>query len=204
MRARKLAETLVQGLTGGAMALEELLSPSEAEASPISKYFFKAAARPALAKAAKSSAAQVLVGKKLFDKVIKDVVKGRGNWRYIILEDETVYPATKEAVQSLVRSLGTKEKLEAFREEEMASKITQAYKSLQYHVSRAQPFTRRQDLRDYYKRYYKELASAGETPPPMALVEAKKYTRYPFSMPLDYAELLADIGELRIIEILGR
>jgi hypothetical protein len=202
------------GTLGGSMAaLTDLLEPSEAEASPVGtllKGGTKAAAK-ALGKAVKGPASRTakdLIGKKLpalGDRVIKNVTKGRGDWRYIIFDDESVVPVTKDVLADLERAMGTAAKQTEFAQKQAfehvagaASPLEQARKSLAYHRSRQLPATVA-SLEDYYKTYKQNLRSVGQEPPELAVVR-EPGTRNPFTMPLFYAEILEKEGDIKIIK----
>ena len=83
------------------MAATNLLEPSEAEASPIGKLVSKVVKGPV------SSAARRLIGHEISGMKIKNVVKGKEPWRYLIFEGtDQVMPATKDVINDLARQFG--------------------------------------------------------------------------------------------------
>lgn len=183
--------------------VEQLLSaigPSEAEAGPLWPIgkAFKAAAR-GVEKGAVSGTAKYLKGTEFKGGVIKDVTKGRGNLRYIILEDDTAYPVSKTAVSDLVRTAETKRRISGFKQLAGKYDIKMALNSMAYHEARSNPYQSKTAIRDAYKAYAKQMKEAGVTKAPYSLVERGGKM---FTMPSEYAELLEKEGHVKIIEVL--
>jgi hypothetical protein len=99
---QSLAGQIVQGIGN-------FLSPSEAEASPIGKITSKLT--PKIAEGLKgpaSSAARRLIGHEISGLTIKNITKGRGDWRYIVFDNsDQVLPVTKDVINDLARQFGT-------------------------------------------------------------------------------------------------
>ncbi|MCL6441755.1 MAG: hypothetical protein K6T27_09725 [Thermoleophilum sp.] len=187
-----------------------VLGPSEAEASPVGSLLkggTKAASRrlAQVAKGPVSRTAKDLVGQKLpafGERTIVNVTKGRGDWRYIIFDDGSVVPVTKDVLTDLERAVGTAAKhaelLQKRVAPELGSPLQQALKSLEYHRSRQTLATVR-SLEDYYKTYKQNMKSLGREAPETAIVR-EPGTRNPFTMPLFYAEILEKEGYVKIVK----
>lgn len=191
----------IAGLTGaGAMGLSDLLEPSEAEASPIGKAF-KTATRPLLQKAPKSRTVKDLVGQTFQGETIKDVVKGKGDWRYILTKEGNTIPVTKDVLADLERAGGTIAQEVKFAAKDQESQLLQAYKSLAYHESRLNPFATRKATEDHFKYYSQNVKATGLEMPDMCLIEYKGKT---FTLPREYAIMLQKEGTIKILKGLGR
>ena len=112
--------------TNWASKIGSLLGPSEAEAGNIGKAFklgrevFRGVSRTA----------EGLNGKQFLGKEIKTVMKGRGDTRYVVLTDDTVYPTNKNVISDMIRTSGTAEKLIEFAAKKKGPGIDQALKSM--------------------------------------------------------------------------
>jgi len=96
-----LSSVAIPAAFGGGLAMSSLLEPSEAEASPIGKLVSKVVKGPA------SSAARALIGHEISGMKIKNVIKGREPWRYILFEGtDQVMPVTKDVLNDLARKFG--------------------------------------------------------------------------------------------------
>ncbi len=178
------------------------IGPSEAEASPVGKLVTSGAkvAKKAISEAP-SRTSKLLEGVEFMGKKIKAVTKGRGDWRHIVLDDDSVYPVTKDIASDLVRHRGTASKMAEFgaKELEGPSQVEQALKSLSYHEARANLYLTRKIIRSNYKDYARQVKQVGLPEGAMrySLVERGGKT---FSMPSEYATLLQKEGHLKIIE----
>jgi len=183
---------LTGALAGGSMAASTL-EPEEAEAGTIGKAFklgkevFKGVSRTA----------EGLSGTKFLGKEIKTVMKGRGDTRYIVLTDDTVYPTNKNVISDMIRTSGTAEKLTEFAAKKKGPGIDQALKSMAYHESRTNQYNTRAIIRDYYKAYTKQMKEAGVDVMPFSLVQRGDLT---YTMPTPYAKMLEKEGHLKVIE----
>ncbi|MFA7162647.1 MAG: nucleotidyltransferase domain-containing protein [Eubacteriales bacterium] len=178
---------------GGALGLGATLYNDKAEAGVKDKMIgapLKSASRAI--KGELSSAWKDLAGTEFKGKTIKYVTKGKGDLRYIILNDDTAYPVSKEVVHSLSKAAGTKKSLGEFSAADAEGKLSKAYKSLKYHMSRA--YGDENAITDYSKRYAEQIKLSGLEPPKLSLVEAdgKKFT-----MPKDFADLLNNEGAIK-------
>lgn len=191
-RLKKLG--IAGALGGGSMGILDLLQPSEAEAMPRGVY--QKVTQSALSGEI-SSAAKVLVGKVLGGKTIKDVRKGRGNWRGILFDDDTMMTVTNTELNDLSRAFGTKKYTGQFQQiEEGATRTEQALKSLDYHYSRVKPFVTKGTVEMYHQRHLERLREMGigETPGGSLVSYKGKF----FTMPTEYARHLQDLGLLKI------
>lgn len=178
---------------GGAIGLGSTLYNDKAEAGVKDKMI--GAPLKSASKAIKgelSSAWKDLAGTEFKGQTIKYVTKGKGDLRYIILNDDTAYPVSKEVVHSLSKAAGTKKSLGEFSAANAEGKLSKAYKSLKYHMSRA--YGDENAITDYSKRYTEQIKLSGLEPPKLSLVEAdgKKFT-----MPKDFADLLNNEGTIK-------
>lgn len=185
--------------------ISDLFGAQPAEAMPVGKLVKKGTERAAKAvKGVESRTAKMLVGEQFKGQEIKAVTKGRGDWRYIVLEDDSVYPVTKDVVADMTRAIGTSDKLRELRIKTLTgasgdgSPLSQAYKSLEYHKKRILPGQNEKVLRDWYKNYKQNLLDANQVVPKLAIV--KHAGDRPFTMPLEYAKLL---GAEKVITIEG-
>lgn len=177
----------------GALGLGATLYNDKAEAGVKDKMIgapLKSASRAI--KGELSSAWKDLAGTEFKGKTIKYITKGKGDLRYIILNDDTAYPVSKEVVHSLSKAAGTKKSLGEFSAADAEGKLSKAYKSLKYHMSRA--YGDENAITDYSKRYTEQIKLSGLEPPKISLVEAdgKKFT-----MPKDFADLLNKEGAIK-------
>lgn len=192
-----------------AQGLLDLFGPKEAEAFPVRGAFRKVTEK--IAKGEVSRAAEALKGLVIKGKAIKNVVKGKGNWRYLIFEDETYLPVTKDQVNALARAVGTRRQMEKFAAASPEKKVEMALKSFKFHAVRQPkyPWERsRRYIRGWHEDYLKQVRElAPELVPETVFVEAKNpYTGkidY-FQMPKAYAEVLQQKGLVRIVKRKGR
>lgn len=191
--AKKGNKYSLMGLAGAAGAISGLIGSDKAEAGVKDKMIGAPlkSARNAI-KGELSSAWKDLAGTEFKGQTIKYITKGKGDLRYIILNDDTVYPVSKEVVHSLSKAAGTKKSLGEFSAADAEGKLSKAYKSLKYHMSRA--YGDENAITDYSKRYTEQIKLSGLEPPKLSLVEAdgKKFT-----MPKDYADLLTKEGTIK-------
>jgi hypothetical protein len=170
------------------------IGPSQAEAMPIGK-LIKAGSK-AIPEGV-SSAAERLVGTMFKGRKITNITKGAQQWRYIHLDDDTTYPATKDVINDLARAAGTATKLAEFSDKPEHSQLLQAYKSLQYHRQRSIPAASKLLIKDYNKRWQATMKEAGGEAPPMSMVQ---YGNEVFSMPTPYAKLLQSEGQVKLLK----
>jgi len=176
-------QSLVESILGA-------LGPSEAQASPygkIGKGFVKAIKRPS------SSTAEVLKGKPLWDKTIKDVVKGKGDWRYIQFTDGTERAITKDVAREIVQEVGTLGKMTELAGKEGPSKLEQAARSLDWHKQRQALFTTKKIQEEWLKVKQGHTKSMGMEPTPYVYVDSEK-----IFLPKEYAEILEASGAVKI------
>jgi len=186
-----MSKAKIVGLAG-ALGLG-IFGTKEAEAFPL-KNVVKGGARKVLGSI--SSASERLKGYTLEGKVIKEVRKGRGNWRVIIFEDGTEQSMTKDYVTSLCANKGTHKYVNKFsRKGSLEGKIKQAEKSLDIRLKKAKPLmhkplthARRQHDYDRLKELNVKQAD---------VIGVWKDKRY-LTMPKEYAELLESQGKVRI------
>lgn len=188
------------------------LGPSEAEASPVSNIIKAGAKALAKAKLPPSRTAEKLIGTEFKGGVIKNVTKGTGNWRNVVLQDDSVYPVTKDVLSSMMRQQGTVGKMAELESKKLpvamklgsvnpagpsGGQIDQALTSMAYHESRANPYLPRKTIRDNYKDYIRQVKETGAgIAVPYSLVQRGTLM---YSMPTPYAQLLEKEGHLKII-----
>lgn len=204
----------ILGLTGALGGATAMAPSREAQASPIGKMVGAGAkaARTAI-KEVPSRTSSLLKGTEFMGQPIKKVTKAHGNWRHIILEDGTVYPVTKDVASDLVRHQGTTRKMTEFELKKSPiatrmrsvnplqppeSQVDQAFKSLEYHESRSNPYIPKKTIRENYKAYLGQVKEAGLSDAvPYSLVKRGNRT---FTMPSAYADLLEKEGHLQVVE----
>jgi hypothetical protein len=184
------------GAGGGAVGLgASLLSPQETEANPAGVFTkaTKKAVEGMLSSASKNLTGHVLEGKR-----IKEVRKGRGNWRAIIFDDGSMQTVDKQYVNDLARAKGTKKYMERFQDREETGRVQQALKSLEYHRARSQIMVGRDTARKLHRDYLTRAKEFGDDVPPNTefVFHNGKY----FQMPKPYADLLSDMGVLEIMK----
>lgn len=179
-------QSWVEGLLGA-------LGPSEAQAGPygkIGKTFVKSV--KGVSKEV-SSTASGLKGKSLWDKTVKDVVKGKGDWRYIQFTDGTERAVTKDVMNEIMQEIGTVLKMGELAGKEGPSKLLQAAKSLEFHKQRQSGFTTKKIQEEWLKVRQAHTKSMGLEPPPYVYVDSEK-----IFMPKEYAEILEQSGAVKI------
>lgn len=142
-----------------------------------------------------SSASRKLKGKMLEGKAIRAVTKGKGNWRYIVYDNDEVRLVTKDFVNSLARKSGTEEYTAKFAESGKKAKLAQAFKSLEMRKRSAKGS--RKVVEDWFKNYKNQLKLSGETVPPTSLVKSGGQV---FTMPKAYADLLKKEGAVEVLK----
>ena len=182
--------------TDWASSIASMIGPSEAEASPISKPF-KTTARAGIRRLEKSGTFEALKGTEFKGATIRSVVKGRGDWRYIVLDDGTSYPVTKDVLSDMMRAQGTAMKMGELQLKDQPGQLLQAFKSLGYHKARLNPFANQAANLEHLKAYKTQLEKAGVEVPPTSLVKHEGKT---FTMPTPYAEILQKEGVLKILK----
>jgi hypothetical protein len=150
---------------------------------------------PAILNAEESSASKHLVGSAFKDKIIKKVVKGKGDWRYIVTDDDAVELVDKKFINALSRKVGTEAYTTKFNLAPKQSKLAQAYKSLELHKSK--PFADKKLILDYHKSYQEQLKLHNIPVPKMSLVEVDgKF----LTLPTPYADVLHKEGTVKKIK----
>jgi hypothetical protein len=193
--------------TGAGLAAMGILGEDEAEALPIGK-LVKGGVKMAEKVAGKevSSASASLVGKVVKGKVIKAITKGAQDWRYLVFEDGSFLPVTKDVVTDLARGFGTEGKMKTFENLAPDDQLTQAFKSLQYHLSRQPKYNigprSPRYIREWHEDYLKNMRElAPEAEVDTVFVEyfdPKTKRQEYFQMPRPYAEVLERIGVVKI------
>ena len=175
--------------------IENLLStlgPSEAEAGPfgkIGKEFSKK-----LTKGAISSAEEALKGKPLWDKTVKSVVKGAGDWRYIQFTDGTQRAVTKDVITELSQEVGTAAKMAELAAKELGpSRLEQAGKSLEFHKARQMMYQTKRQKQEWLTIRQKHSKSSGMETTDYVWVDSEKTF-----LPKEYAEILEISGAVKI------
>ena len=175
----------------------DILGPSEAQAFPIGKVF--KVGQKALGSL--SSASKRLVGKSVQGKIVKEVRRGRGNWRQIVFDDGTVLPITKDYVHSLARAKGTEQYVNAFVEKSREGQLQQALKSMSIHESMVYPPETTKvgrAITENQHEIYKKMAQTLQSMPPDSVMVRRGKKSY--MLPQVYAEILQRHGILTIIK----
>jgi len=175
-----------------------LFSPSEAEAGVMKP--FKTTAEKAIKRmkpTGVSRTSEKLVGTEFMGQRIKGVSKGQGDTRHIILEDNTVYPVTKDVVSDLVRTSETKGYTQAFGIKAKKDQIRQALDSLAYHEARANKYLTQKQIESEYKTYVKQIKSYGSVEAPYTLIKRGNLT---YTIPTQYADILEKQGHVKILK----
>jgi hypothetical protein len=182
----------ILGLTGLGTGI--LGQTDEAESSPIGKAF-KLGQK---AMGSLSSSSGRLAGKTLQGKVIKEVRRGKGDWRQIVFNDDSVLPVTKDYVHSLARAKGTEDYLSAYAGKNREGKLTQALNSMAMHERLFDTMSSRERVRTLQGNYLKKAQELDPSLPPDTVMVTRG-TKY-YSMPRVYAEQLQKAGILTIRE----
>lgn len=186
----KYSKWLVPGAVG-AVGAGTLLTSDNAEAGTGERIFgemIEAGAKKLRGKS--SSTAGLLLGKPFKGGTIMDVLKGPGEKRYIVLDNDAVYPTTKQVVADLARHHGTENYLRNFElQPDRESQVLQARKSLKYHLERGNPD--KEAVLDYHRAYAEQLRTMEVKVPNLSLVESDGVF---FTMPRDYVDLLVTDG----------
>jgi hypothetical protein len=182
--------SLLTGLTVGGAAM--LSNPQESQAMPPG--VFKKIGKKSIS-GALSSASEVLAGQEIEGRTITKVLKGRGDWRRILFDDDTEMTVKKQYINDLCRALGTKKYINKFSQQEGDSKTLQAIKSLKYHYSRAHAVPRTY-TRHLHQKYLTRAAEMSQDLPPDTVFVT--YHGKFFTMPKEYAEHLEDLGYVTI------
>lgn len=167
------------------------IGPEEAEAAPygkIGKEFIKRITRGEI-----SSTGEKLIGEKVFGKTVKNVVKGKGDWRYLQFTDGTERAFTKDVLREVVQEVGAKRYIGEFVEKEGVSKLEQAARSLQFHKSRQSLYTTKRLQEEWLRVRQAHVRQMGIETVPYVYVESEKVF-----MPKEYAELLEKVGRVKI------
>lgn len=175
----------------------------EAEAFPIKKML---KAGEVILTGQISRAAKGLKGTAFKEGIIKSVTKGKGDWRYVVLEDDTVYPVTKDVVSNLMRKQGTEAKMAEFSTKAPTQQLEQALISARYHggdrklglKGRTAPLVTKPLAKAQNQYYTKELKTYG-------FDEHTKYSTVrregrTFTMPTSYAKVLEEQGLIKVLE----
>ena len=172
-------------------SLLNALGPAEAEAGPygkIGKAFIKRTTKGAI-----SSTAKDWAGKPLWNKTVKNVVKGRGDWRYIQFTDGTERAVTKDVLHEVMQETGTALKMGELAGKEGESKLLQAAKSLKWHKARQAGFTTKRIQQEWLDVKQRHAKSMGMEPSEYVWVDSEK-----IFMPKEYAEILEASGVVKI------
>ena len=176
---------------GAALGLGGAIMPDEANAFPIGK-IVKDMTKIALKEP--SSAASNLIGKVMQGKVIKAVQKGKGDWRYLLFEDGSGLPVTKDFLESVSRAQGTKDYMAKFRAAGDAEKLEMAKKSLNRHLAKTTGLSTKRLTEAYSTKHMERLDRLGleglEKPNLVGVWSSGRYVK----MPKEYADLLEANG----------
>jgi len=192
--------TRIAGAGGAAFGISLGLSDEEAEASPIGKVF-KVGQR---AMGSLSSSSERLAGQELQGKVIREVRHGRGDWRQIVFNDDSVLPVTKDYIHDLSRAVGTQKYTGMLAEKSPEAQLLQAERSMKYHESLARRSRKVPDLpkasRPMVRSQHQSYLRGTQELDPELLPDTVMVTRGSlyYSMPRVYAELLEAKGKLKI------
>ncbi len=146
-------------------------------------------------KSEESSASKALAGTLYKDKVIKSITKGKGDFRYIVSENDEVELVTKDVINTLARRVGTEKAVTSFASMAKQDRLLKAYKALELRKVNANED--KNAVLDFYKSYKNQVDLSGNLIPKMSLAEADgKY----FTIPTDYANILKKEGVIKILE----
>lgn len=149
----------------------------------------------------RSSAAEKLVGRKFRDATIKEVYKGKGDKRYLLLSDGSVVPTSREGIYELSRHFGTEDRMKEFASSQVPGQYEMARASLDRHWAMASkvkpPLKSFQEGYQYYKNVLGEAGIEAESAVPHSVVE---YRGRRFSLPTAYANVLEAEGTLKILK----
>ena len=183
---------------GAALGLGGAIMPDEANAFPIGKIGKIVKDMTKIALKEPSSAASNLIGKVMQGKVIKAVQKGKGDWRYLLFEDGSGLPVTKDFLESVSRAQGTKDYMAKFRAAEDAEKLEMAKKSLNRHLAKTTGLSTKRLTETYSTKHMERLDRLGleglEKPNLVGVWSSGRYVK----MPKEYAELLEANGLVKI------
>jgi hypothetical protein len=169
---------------------------TEAEAFPVGKPIAKIARK--VAGKGLSSASSALKGMVIEGKVIKEVRAGQRNWRYLVFEDGSGRPVTKEFVHDLCQSGGTAKYMNKLQARPSEEKLMQAEKSLNYHLNRVYYDSPKYTQKPRRQRYLNRLGEVGQKSEEKPDLVGVWYNKIYLTMPRPYAELLERAGRLRI------
>ena len=179
---------------GGATSLGSQLIPNEAEAEPISGRIGKTMVKELAETVGKSSAAKKLIGKEVDGRIVKDVIKGLFDWRYILFEDGSRLPVRKNVLADIMKETGTQSKIAELQAKETeSSKLQQAYKSLQFHLQRQEPLVNKAEKEAWRKEYSKYMNETKLKEVTWTYVESHNVY-----LPEEYAKILEDAGVIKI------
>ncbi len=192
---KKYWPKLLGGSLGLGFAVDESLRPKKAEASPL-KAILKDATKIV---GEQSSTASGLIGKvfpKFSQSPVQKVLKGRGNSRYLIMEDGSGIEIEKSDLNHLMRSLGNVE-TQQVQNLSPEQALDKAMRSLKFHEDRANPFANKPYVEDYTKRHLKASSDLIDLAEDMVLVNKHGVK---MSLPRKHAELLEKNGILKILK----
>lgn len=186
----------------GGFGLGATMMPEESEASP--KWPLPEIGKSLLGKIRKtnpeslmqpiSSASERLSGATALGKTIKEVRKGKKDWRIIIFEDGDEVPVDKSYIRELTAEVRTKKFVGEFDVKSPEEQLQHARNSLKFHQDRSNPWFTKQHKTDFRESRIKMVEGLGGGPPvPYIYVDSEKCY-----MPKAYAELLDKHGEVVI------
>jgi len=143
----------------------------------------------------RSRTADVLVGRTIEGRVVKDVVVLGPQWRAILFEDGHELPVRKEVLRELVRGIGAKRYVDEFAGLPEEAKLKRALTSLERRKRMQHPMDTKlmkTHFRKMHEKYFRALKS-GEELPEYVWVESER-----LYLPKAYAEILEKHGVIRI------
>ncbi|MBT9169059.1 MAG: hypothetical protein DDT19_02411 [Syntrophomonadaceae bacterium] len=188
------------GLAAGASAL----LPEEAEAFPI-KELVKTGKKAMLK--VPSTAERDLIGRKIGDRTVTGVRWVRGDWRRIYFDDGTEVDLTKDYLNSLMRSLGTRAYMREFMAQPARGRQSMAATALMKRLDMIDiPISEHVERHKEHMTRLNQIERALNLSPG-GLVTEGVWVRYPkgspdarvFQMPKLYAEELEKAGEVTIL-----
>jgi len=176
-----------------------ILTPEQAEAAPLGP--IRRVTRRVLEGPLSPDATRILKGKIIKGKVVKEVRRGRGDWRYIVFEDGTHLPVDKSYIRSAAAGYGRERYIEMFERAPVHEKAEMIRKSLERRLEQERlAFRGRATIDAQLIDYERKLRELGiPTTEKSVLI---RYRGRTFSIPETYARILerATRGKVRILK----
>ena len=168
----------------------------EAEAMPVGE--ITKLTKNLLERTVSSSTAKRLIGAKVRGQVIKDVLKSRGNWRYLVFDNDEVLPITKDYLQALTRAVGSKQYMKKLVTKSPKGQLAQALKSLEIREAGRGPETTSL-YRKTHRAFLETVKDLESTLTPETIWVKSTLTHETLQLPKPYAEILEKEGRVKIL-----